>query len=193
MSGLPAGRSSSPEAQATGRARESRGRECPTRAEIAANARAAIEQATRAHADAEAALRQAETQLAANAELTATFPDAGFVTGELARIDEVGRAHAAARAREREARAAETAAEEQRRALEQQLQTRRSEYESQRDLFVRAGLEPPPAEPDLAASWTALKEWANTARAAERGEGARAAKAADTARAAARRGVRRAP
>ena len=152
--------------------------------EIAANARAAIDQATRAHADAEAALRQAETQLAVNAELTATFADAGFVTGELARIDEVRRAHAAARTREREARAAETAAEEQRRALEEQLQTRRSEYESQRDLFVRAGLEPPPAEPDLAASWTALKEWANTARAAERSEGARAAKAADAARAA---------
>ena len=98
VSGVPPGGRRSTEAEATGRARRRpRPRSSDARA-IAANARAAIDQATRAHADAEAALRQVETQLAANAELTATFPDAGFVTGELARIDEVGHARTRPRA-----------------------------------------------------------------------------------------------
>ena len=151
--------------------------------EIATNTRFAIEQAARAHADAEATRRQLEERWAANALLTADFPDANEVEAELARVDEIGRAHTTARTREREARAAETAAESERLAVERKLQARRSEYESQRDLFVRAGLEPPAGEPDLATSWTALGEWTKGARAAERSAGAAAARSAETARA----------
>jgi exonuclease SbcC len=152
--------------------------------ELVTTARAAIEQAARGQAEAESAVRQLEARIAENAETLAPFPDPAMIEADLVRIADTLRQHAAARARERDARAAETAAQEARTTAEQRIQAQRSEFEGLRDGFVRAGLDPPPAEPDLAASWSAMRQWCATARAAQREEAARAVQAADEARAA---------
>jgi DNA repair protein SbcC/Rad50 len=152
--------------------------------EAVTTARAAIEQTSRVQVEAASAVRQLEARVAANAEVLAPFPDRSAIEADLARTTDTLQQHAAARTRERDARAADTAAQEARRTAEQQMQTQRSEFEALRDGFVRAGLEPPPAEPDLAASWSAMQQWCVTARAAQYEERGRAAQAVEVARAA---------
>jgi exonuclease SbcC len=149
---------------------------------IGAAAREAVEQATRVHADATAARKQLEEQLATQRALTEAFPDAGTITGALERIDATLAAHQDARIREREARAVEATAATRRAEADAQLDSLRSELQQQRDRFVRAGLEPPTAGDDLAAAWTALAEWSATAQTEQRSIAGTASKSLEQAR-----------
>ena len=107
-----------------------------------------------------------------------------------ARVDEIGRAHTAARTREREARAAEAAAETERlarRDAELHAPTPRVRGATRRVRPRRASSRPP-ANRTSRPTWTALGEWAEDS--ARRGTGARRAAAAAVGR---RRLARSAP
>jgi exonuclease SbcC len=149
---------------------------------IAVGAREAVEQATHAYADAAAARKQLEEQLAAQRPVTDAFPDAATIASTLAHIDATLTAHQGARVRERDARTVETSAAARRAEADAQLDSLRSELREQRDRFVRSGLAPPDLDDDLASAWGTFAEWSATARAEQRGTASAAAKALELAR-----------
>jgi exonuclease SbcC len=143
---------------------------------IAAEAREAVTQATRRGAEARGRVAQLAERHAELGAALAEAPSADEVVRQLAHVDAITSAHAAARTREREARAAEQEAAGLVKTLEGQLRTHWSAHQAQRDEFVRAGLDPPAIGDDLVASWAALQNWAKQERTTQLGGAAAARK-----------------
>jgi exonuclease SbcC len=135
---------------------------------VAGEAQHVVNETARAVADVRA---RADQLTERRDELTALLDEslaADAVARELERIDQVTAAHATARAREREAREAAQAAQREAEQLDEQLREHWRAHQTERDGFVRAGLEPPALGDDLLGSWTELQTWANSERAAQR-------------------------
>ena len=144
---------------------------------IADDARAAVDATNKSTAEAAARLAQLAERRSVLVEITEElrdeFPDADSIAAELARVDAVTRAHAAARKRERDARALAADAASRVETLDRQLDEHWIAHRRQRDEFLLAGLVAPGLAEDLVTSWRTLQAWSVTAREEQRARGPR--------------------
>jgi exonuclease SbcC len=135
---------------------------------IATEAQHAMNETARAVAEARARAEQLAERRNDLAAVLDDAPDAETVATELPRVEAITSAHANARTREREARDAARTAQRTVENLDEQLREHWRAHQTERDGFVRAGLEPPALGDDLLGSWTALQGWAKSERTAQR-------------------------
>ena len=152
---------------------------------IADDARVAVDATNKSTAETAARLAQLAERRSVLIEITEDLhdelPDADSIAAELARVDAVTRAHAAARKRERDARALAADAARRVETLDRQLDEHWIAHRRQRDEFLLAGLEAPGLGEDLVSSWRTLQAWSVTAREEQRARAAEARSDADAA------------